>query len=126
MTEANNESNQQAVEPPDMTRWALIGFVAGVILAVLAMEYYGFVKHPSTTDRARIDEFVLMSLEPGYDVKVSHKASGKEAFCVDGYLLLRPTNGHEVAGILVDSKNRPVACRETLGHGQPEADKAGE
>ncbi|MFK4750856.1 MULTISPECIES: hypothetical protein [Oceanospirillaceae] len=120
MTETNHESHHNPVEPPDITRWAFIGFVAGIILSVLAMEYYGFIKHPSDADSARIDEFVLLSLEPGYDVKVSNKASGKEAFCVDGYLLLRPTNGHEVAGILVDGKNRPVACQEALGHGQPE------
>ena len=109
MSSSNNESNQTAAKP-DTARASGLGFIIGVVVAVLAMEYYGFVNHPSKADAATIDEFSLKSLDPKYNVKVSPKSSGKEAFCVDGYLLLRPTNGVAVAGILVDGKNRPVEC----------------
>ncbi len=105
----SDQSSRQP-ERPDTARATGIGFIAGVVIAVLAMEYYGFVNHPSKADKALIDEFQLLSLDPGYNIKVSPKSSGKESFCVDGYLLLRPTNGVAVAGILVDGKNRPVEC----------------
>ncbi len=113
MTEpVNNSSNAQEENPVDVSKWLMFGFVGGLIVAVLAMEYYGYIQHPSDSSNARIDEFALLSLAPEYNVKVSEKPSGKEGFCVDGYLLLRPTNGKAVAGILVDAKNRPVACKQ--------------
>lgn len=109
-----NSSNVPDESSTDVAKWLMFGFVGGMIVAVLAMEYYGYIKHPSETSNARIDEFVLLSLAPEYQTKVSEKPSGKEGFCIDGFLLLRPTNGKEVAGILVDGKNRPVACKRNF------------
>ena len=69
----------------------------------------------STATVARIIPITrLMTLDPDYDVRVSPKSSGKEAFCESGYLLLRPQNDKQVAGILVDSKNRAIACQPAL------------
>lgn len=126
MTEsANHSSNTPEENQTDVAKWLMFGFVGGLIVAVLAMEYYGYIKHPSDASNARIDEFVLLSLAPGYDIKVSEKPSGKEGFCLDGYLLLRPTNGQEVAGILVDGKNRPVACQQNfISRSAQEAEEA--
>lgn len=98
-------------EKPDNAKWIGLGFMLGIVVAALALEYYGFIQHPEAHDRAVIEEFRLLSLNTGEDVKVSPKPSGKIAFCVDGYLLLRPDNGKEVAAILVDSKNRGVQCQ---------------
>ena len=73
------------------------------------------------TDKATIDEFRLLSLQTDANVKVSEKSSGKEAFCANDYLLVRPTNGNAVAGILVDKKNRPIQCR--YGFAKTEAEE---
>ncbi len=115
MTEETTEQPVRSAEnETDVAKWSMFGFIGGVIVSVLAMEYYGYIHHPTEADNARIDEFVLLSLSPQYDVKVSPKPSGKEAFCLDGFLLLRPENGKEVAGILVDDKNRAVACERNV------------
>lgn len=96
--------------PPETARWVILSFIAGLVVAALALEYYGYIHHPSKNDRATINELKLLSLKPEFDIKVSSKSSGKESMCVNGFLLLRPTNGKSVAGIVVDEKNRPMVC----------------
>lgn len=105
---------QPAAQEVDYPKWIGLGFIAGIIVAVLALEYYGYIKHPSEQDSAVVDEFRLLAITPETDLKISQKDSGKTAFCVGGYLLLRPDNGKEVAGILVDQKNRGIHCRHDM------------
>ncbi|UXD88507.1 hypothetical protein [Thalassolituus hydrocarboniclasticus] len=105
---------QPAAQDVDYTKWIGLGFIAGIIIAVLALEYYGYIKHPSEQDSSVVDEFRLLAITPENDLKISPKNSGKTAFCVGGYLLLRPDNGKEVAGILVDQKNRGIHCRHDM------------
>lgn len=98
-------------EKPDVAKWVVMGFIAGIIMTALALEYYGFIYHPSDEEALVVEEFKLLSLETDRDLKISPKVSGKIALCVDGFLLLRPDNGKEVAGILVDRRNRPIECQ---------------
>lgn len=105
---------QPAAQDVDYPKWIGVGFIAGIIIAVLALEYYGYITHPSEQDSAVVDEFRLLAITPENDLKISQKDSGKTAFCVGGYLLLRPDNGKEVAGILVDEKNRGIHCRHSM------------
>lgn len=102
-------------QKPDNALTLGFGFIAGVIMAVLALEYYGYIRHSDASDAARIDQFTLMELSENVDLKVSGKESGKLAFCSDGYLLMRPDNNKPVAGILVDSNNRAVRCKAGMG-----------
>lgn len=104
-------SDQPVQEQPDIAKWIGLGFIAGIIVAALALEYYGYIQHPQADDSSVIEDFRLLSLNTDQEVKVSPKPSGKIAFCINGYLLLRPDNGKEVAGVLVDSKNRGVQCQ---------------
>lgn len=98
-------------ESVDKTRLIGMGFIIGVIVSVLSMEYYGYIQHPTERDSATVDTFSLLSLSSEHQVKVSPKASGKIGFCSNGYLLVRPDNEKEhVAGILVDGKNRAIQC----------------
>lgn len=98
-------------QQPDNARTIGLGFIGGVIVAVLALEYYGYIRHPEAEDTARIEQFTLLALNTNVDTKVSTKDSGKLAFCSDGYLLMRPDNNQPVAGILVDGRNRAVRCK---------------
>ena len=107
MTEQTPENYSE----PDKAKWSFVGFIVGVIVTVLALKHYGYLMFPTEEGRATIAEFRLVSLSTEHDVKVSVKSSGKEAFCDSGYLLLRPQNGKDVAGILVDEKNRAIECR---------------
>jgi hypothetical protein len=118
-----NEQQPEAQEV-DYPKWIGLGFIAGIVVAVLALEYYGFIAHPSEQDSAVVDEFRLLAITPESDLKISQKDSGKTAFCVGGYLLLRPDNGKEVAGILVDQKNRGIHCRHSM-NAQADRDTAG-
>ena len=101
----------QAEQQEDVVKWVVVGLVIGIIVSVIALDWYGYIKHPSEFDNATIAEFKLIALNTEASTKVSPKNSGKEAFCANDYLLLLPTNGNEVAGILVDAKKRPVHCR---------------
>lgn len=94
----------------DLPKWIGLGFLVGLVVAALTLEYYGYIKHPTELDQATIAEFRLLVLKPDVDIKISEKPSGKEAFCVNGFLLLRPTNGAQAAGVLVDDKQRAIAC----------------
>lgn len=97
---------------PDPVKWVSLGFLAGLIAAVLTLEYYGYIIHSQAEDSAVVEEFKLLDLSTEVDLKVSHKTAGKIAFCADGFLLLRPDNEKEnVAGILVDDKNRSIKCQ---------------
>ena len=81
---------------------------------VAAKAYSSLNFESNKADAAVIDQFQLLTLAPDYETRVSPKESGKEGFCVNGYLLLRPTNGNATAGILVDGKNRGIRCRDGL------------
>lgn len=95
---------------PDKLKLISLSFLAGLIAAVITLDYYGYIQHSQATDALVIDEFKLMDLSTEQEVRVSSKASGKLAFCADGFLLLKPDNGKNVAGILVDAKNRGIRC----------------
>lgn len=105
----------------DKVKWIAVGLFVGIIGSVIALDWYGYIKHPSEIDSATIAEFKLVALNTEAATKVSPKNSGKEAFCANDYLLLRPTNGNEVAGILVDGKKRPIHCRYGFAKSDSEA-----
>jgi len=105
---------QNTQEKPDLTKFIGLGFLIGIVVCVLTLEYYGYIRHPSKEDALVVEEFRLLTLNTDEDLKVSEKKSGREGFCVNGYLLVRPQNGKNVAGILVDKKNRPIVCEAGL------------
>lgn len=94
----------------DKVTHMVMGLVAGIIISVVALEYYGYLRHTNEAETATIEEFKLLTLRPGYDVKTSSKPSGKTAFCSAGSLLMRSDKTPSAAGILVDSKNRIIKC----------------
>lgn len=106
--------NNQKPEPVDKGKWFMFGLSVGVVIAAITLEMNGYIKHSKKTDSAVVEEFKLLSLDPKFERKISPKSSGKEAFCADGYLLIKPKNDRPVAGILVDSKNRGVTCSAHL------------
>ena len=114
------EQSPVTEDKPDYALKCIFSFMAGIIVAVVALHYYGYLKHTERVDEAKIAEFSLLTLKPGYDVKVSTKDSGKEAFCDAGYRPIRPQNDKAVAGILVDEKNRGVHCQSGLLPVMPE------
>jgi hypothetical protein len=117
----SNEQSQPQTPETDRGKWTGIGFFIGVVVAVVALEYYGYLQHSDQQDAAVVDQFKLLTLAPGYETRVSPKDSGKEGFCVDGYLLLRPTNGSATAGVLVDGKNRGIRCHDGLAVSEQQA-----
>jgi len=108
MSEQPQPENKPVNE--DKVTHIVMGMVMGIILAVLALEYYGYIRHSVKSDAATVAEFKLLTLKPGYDLKVSHKPSGKMAFCAQGYVLMKPENDQQVAGVLVDAKGRGIRC----------------
>lgn len=97
-----------------------VAIVSGIIAigaSVITLDYHGYIKHSSKEDQNVIEEFKLLSLDIKSTTKVNPKSSNKEAFCVDGYLLIRPeknNSGNTVAGVLVDDKNRGIPCSREL------------
>lgn len=89
-----------------------VGIVIGIILAVLALEYYGYIQHSTREDAEVVEEYKLLTLNEETAIKVSASNSGRIAFCSEGYLLVRPDNDKPVAGILVDKRKRAIHCEE--------------
>ncbi|MDF1762715.1 MAG: hypothetical protein P1U57_04830 [Oleibacter sp.] len=95
-------------------RWCILSFIAGLIVAVITLEFYGYIYHPTEQDRATVADLKILSLSPEFQIEVSAKSSGKEAFCDAGYVLIRPQNDSLAAGVLVDEKNRGIHCKMNL------------
>jgi len=96
---------------------AIVSAVIAMAVSVIMLDTNGYINHPSEADANVIDHFQLLSLDVNSTTKVSPKSSNKEAFCVDGYLLIRPeknNSGNSVAGILVDGKKRGIPCSRQL------------
>jgi hypothetical protein len=94
----------------DKVKNIIIGLAAGIIISVISLEYYGYLRHSKEADSAMIEDFKLLTLKPGYDVKTSSKSSGKTAFCSGGSLLIKSDKTPGIAGILVDKKGRKINC----------------
>ena len=90
---------------------AIVSAFITILVSVGMLEHKGYIQHSTPEDGAVIAEFKLLSLKQGEALNVSTKSSGKTAICSDGYLLIRPDNDRNVAGILVDARNRGVNCK---------------
>ncbi|NVK36426.1 MAG: hypothetical protein HWE18_00755 [Gammaproteobacteria bacterium] len=96
---------------------AIASAIVAMVVSVVMLDMKGYINHLDESDKNVIDTFKLLSLDVNSTTKVSPKASNKEAFCVDGYLLIRPQkneSGKAVAGVLVDAKNRGIPCSRDL------------
>jgi hypothetical protein len=96
---------------------AIVAAIVAFATAVVMLDMKGYIKHMSEDDKNVISHFKLLSVDVKSTTKVSPKSSNKEAFCVDGYLLVRPqknNSGNAVAGIMVDDKNRAIACSKNM------------
>lgn len=95
----------------------IIAAIGAFIVSVVMLDMNGYIKHVGSDAKAVVEEFKLVVVGVDAQTKVSSKASNKEAFCADGYLLLRPQknqSGKHVAGLLVDAKERPIPCSREL------------
>jgi hypothetical protein len=96
---------------------AIIAAIGAFVLSVVMLDMKGYIVHTDKEDQMVIETFKLMKIGVEGSTQISSKSSNKEAFCADGYLLVRPQknkSGESVAGILVNDKNRPVPCSTEL------------
>lgn len=105
-----SQVEKRVSEDGDKVKHIIMGLVAGIMITVISLEYYGYLRHSREADSAMIEDFKLLTLKPGYDVKTSSKSSGKTAFCSGGSLLMRSDKTKAAAGILVDKKGRIIKC----------------
>lgn len=105
-----SQVEKRVSEDGDKVKNIILGLVAGIIISVVSLEYYGYLRHSKESDSAMIEDFKLLTLKPGYDVKTSSKPSGKTAFCSGGSLLMRSDLNPSATGILVDKKGRIIKC----------------
>ena len=99
------------------TTVAIAAAVLAFIVSVIALDMHGYINHSNKADSNVIESFKLVVMGTDGFAKVSSKSSNKEAFCADGFLLIRPQqnkSGNQVAGLLVNDKNRPVPCSTEL------------
>jgi hypothetical protein len=96
---------------------AIISAMGAFAVSVIMLDWKGYIVHSDKDDQHVIETFKLMAIGAAGSTRISSKSSNKEAFCADGYLLIRPqknNSGNEVAGIIVNDKNRPVSCSTEL------------
>ncbi len=96
---------------------AIVAAIGAFAVSVVLLDFKGYIKHSSVEDSGVIAEFKLMGMGADNMKRISAKTANKEAFCADGYLLMRPQKSETtkvVAGLLVDNKNRPVVCSTSL------------
>lgn len=96
---------------------AIVSALLAVIASVIALDTKGYIRHSEAADAAVIGEFKLIHLAENTEMRVSNRPSNKVAFCADGYLMMHPEKnetGNQVAGLLVDEKNRPIPCSVDL------------
>jgi hypothetical protein len=96
---------------------AIVSAIGAFAISVFMLDWKGYIVHSEKDDKNVIETFKLMAIGTNGSTEISSKSSNKEAFCADGYLLLRPeknNSGKQVAGIIVNDKNRPVKCSTQL------------
>jgi len=96
---------------------AIISAIAAFILSVVMLDMKGYIVHTDKEDQMVIETLRLMKIGVEGSTRISSKSSNKEAFCADGYLLVRPQknkSGEMLAGIVVNGKNRPIPCSTEL------------
>ncbi|MEY8204141.1 MAG: hypothetical protein RPR40_03615 [Bermanella sp.] len=96
---------------------AIVAAIGAMVVSVVLLDMKGYIKHSKVEDSGVIAEFKLMAMGSDNMARLSSKTANKEAFCADGYLLMRPQKSETtnvVAGLLVDSKNRAVVCSTSL------------
>jgi hypothetical protein len=96
---------------------AIVAAIGAFTLSVVLLDMKGYINHSSPADSGVIADFKLMAMGAENMKRVSAKSANKEAFCADGYLLMRPQKSETtkvVAGLLVDDKGRPVMCSTSL------------
>ena len=96
---------------------AIVAAIGAFVVAVVSLDMKGYIKHSSADDSGVIAEFKLMAMGAENMTRLSAKSSNKEAFCADGYLLMRPQKSETtkvVAGLLGDSRNRPGVCSTSM------------
>lgn len=96
---------------------AIVSAIVAFAVAVFMLDWKGYIKHVGSDDQAVVEEFKLVVVGTAQQTRVSSKSANKEAFCADGFLFLRPEknqSGKTIAGLLVDSRDRPIACSREL------------
>jgi hypothetical protein len=96
---------------------AIISAIVAFAVSVFMLDWKGYIVHSEKDDKNVIETFKLMAIGIDGSTEISSKSSNKEAFCADGFLLVRPqknNSGKQVAGIMVNDKNRPIKCSTEL------------
>ena len=89
----------------------IITAVVTIITTVLALDWYGYIRHTSDADGRETGIYRSILLKEGEEYKMSAKEADTMALCVQGYLALEFSGTGMLAGFLVDEKNRGVRCK---------------
>ena len=85
--------------------------LAGVILTVVALGYYGYLHVAKPEDALLLAEFTMLKTIEGEDYRTTLKPAEQTAVCIDGYVVLFDNEKQHLAGVLVDNKKRIVRCQ---------------
>ena len=89
----------------------IISVVVTIVVPVLALDFYGFLRHSKATDNLYVAEFNLVPAEPGTEQYISHRPATHDVICTDGMAVMESVVEGGPGGLLVDAKMRPVRCR---------------
>ncbi len=89
----------------------ILAIVATVLVTIGMLEWKGYLRHSTEADSVYLAEFNLIKITPGSEQLLRSKPSEQRARCVDGYLVLEDSRHAQVAGVLVDGKERVVRCQ---------------
>lgn len=93
----------------------ILAVATAIIATVVALEFYGLLRHNPDKDALPVGEFQAVFLAPGEDFRLSSKGPELHALCQDNYLVIASNTDPRMRGVLVDFKNRGIGCNPGLG-----------
>lgn len=88
----------------------ILTVVATIAATVAVLEYYGVLKHSLDKSALPVGDFKAIYLADGESFRLSPSKPEVHAECHRGYLVIASNTDKKMRGLLVDFKNRGVAC----------------
>lgn len=94
-------------------RALLVTAFIAVIGTVLALDFYGLIRHNADKSKTTVGDFHAVYLKAGEGHRLSPKPSDLHIECENNFAVVASDTDAHMKGLLVDYRNRGIHCAPT-------------